>query len=114
MGVVGDRIHRPKPSVTTLEIPTDASSAWAPPQLSGPMLILSRKPGDAIVIGDGIRIVVLESDRRGVRLGIEAPPEVSILREEIVKAITSENQRASETPDAARWLEALPMRPRDS
>ena len=48
------------------------------------MLILSRRVGDAILIGDGIRLVVLACDRRGVRLGIEAPPEVRVLREEIV------------------------------
>lgn len=78
------------------------------------MLILSRKPGDAIVIGDGIRIIVLESDRRGVRLGIEAPADVSILREEIVEAIANENRRANATPDAADWLEILPVRRRES
>ena len=47
------------------------------------MLILSRKPGDAILIDGGIRIVVLASDQRGVRLGIEAPTRISIVREEI-------------------------------
>jgi carbon storage regulator len=76
------------------------------------MLILSRKPGDAIVIGDGIRIVVIECDRRGVRLGIEAPPHVSILREEIVNAIASENRRANTTAEAAGWLDILPVRGR--
>jgi carbon storage regulator len=78
------------------------------------MLILSRKPGDAIIIGDGIRVVVIESDRRGVRLGIEAPPEVSILREEIVEAITSENRRANATPVSSEWLELLPVKKSDS
>ncbi|MEX2584021.1 MAG: carbon storage regulator CsrA [Gemmatimonadota bacterium] len=77
------------------------------------MLILSRKPGDAIIIGDGIRVVVIESDRRGVKLGIEAPPEVSILREEIVQAITSENQRANAS-GGSDWLELLPIRKVDS
>ena len=48
------------------------------------MLILGRKAGDAILIGDGIRIVVLACDRKGVRLGIDAPSDVTILREEIV------------------------------
>ena len=47
------------------------------------MLILSRRPGDAILIDGGIRIVVLASDQRTVRLGIEAPSKVGILREEI-------------------------------
>ena len=74
------------------------------------MLILSRKPGDAIVIGDGIRVIVLESDRRGVRLGIEAPPEISILREEIVEAIATENRRANASPAGSRWVDLLPIK----
>ena len=74
------------------------------------MLILSRRPGDAIVIGDGIRVVVLECDRRGVRLGIEAPAEVSILREEIVRQIADENRRAGTEPPEAGWVDAF--RPR--
>jgi carbon storage regulator len=77
------------------------------------MLILSRKPGDAITIGDDIRIVVIECDRRGVRLGIEAPIDVRILREEIVHAIASENRRANATPGAADWLQLLPVRKAD-
>lgn len=64
------------------------------------MLILSRRPGDAIVIDGGIRIVILTSDRRGVRIGIEAPPHVSILREEIVTQISDENRRAPAGADA--------------
>jgi carbon storage regulator len=76
------------------------------------MLILSRKPGDAIVIGDGIRVVVLESDRRGVRLGIEAPAQVSIMREEVLKAIAEENRRATAAPNASGWLNMLPVRNR--
>jgi carbon storage regulator len=48
------------------------------------MLILSRRPGDAILIDGGIRIVVLASGQRCVRLGIEAPAQVGIVREEIV------------------------------
>lgn len=78
------------------------------------MLILSRKPGEAIVIGDGIRVVVIESDRRGVRLGIEAPPDVRIMREEIVEAIASENRRANATPHTSDWLKILPVRQRDT
>jgi carbon storage regulator len=78
------------------------------------MLILSRKPGDAIVIGDGIRIVVLESDRRGVRLGIEAPSDVSILREEIVHAIANENRRANATSDASGWLDVVKVKQKGS
>ena len=73
------------------------------------MLILSRREGDAILIEGGIRIVVLGVDRRGVRLGIEAPPSVSIVREEIVNQIADENRRAGAAPDAREWLEAIPV-----
>jgi carbon storage regulator CsrA len=44
---------------------------------------------------------VLTSDRRGVRLGIEAPPHVSIVREEIVTQVADENRRAHAGADAA-------------
>ncbi len=71
------------------------------------MLILGRHVGESILIGDGIRIVVLACNRRGVRLGIEAPPDSPILREEIVVAIAAENQRASSAGTDARWLELL-------
>ncbi|MBA4158145.1 MAG: carbon storage regulator CsrA [Gemmatimonadetes bacterium] len=74
------------------------------------MLILSRKAGETILIGNGIRIIVLECDRRGVRLGIEAPDEVSILREEIVQRIAEENRRAHATADTREWLEIVPVR----
>lgn len=74
------------------------------------MLILSRRPGDSILIGDGIRLVVLECDRRGVRIGIEAPPEISIVRGEIANQIADENRRAGAAPQARDWLDAIPIR----
>ena len=63
------------------------------------MLILTRRVGDAILVEGGIRIVIIACDRKGVRIGVEAPSDVSILREEIVTQIASENQRANATPD---------------
>lgn len=78
------------------------------------MLILSRKPGDSIVIDGGIRIVVLECDRRGVRIGIDAPAEIGILRGEIVEQIAEENRRASAPTDASDWLARIPLRKPDA
>ena len=75
------------------------------------MLILSRKPGDAIIIEGGIRVVVLACDRKSVRLGIEAPASVTILRSEIVAAIAEENQRATDTAEANQWLSGLSAPP---
>ena len=48
------------------------------------MLILNRRQGEAILIDGGIRIIVLSSDRRGARIGIEAPTSVNIQREELI------------------------------
>ncbi len=75
------------------------------------MLILSRRPGDTVLIGDGIRVVVIECDRRGVKLGIEAPGDVSILRGEIVSQIADENRRAGAPTESREWLELIPVRP---
>lgn len=71
------------------------------------MLILTRRPGDAILLDGGIRIVILASDHSGVRIGIEAPASVGIFREEIVDRIVEENRRAGATIDARKWLEGL-------
>ena len=71
------------------------------------MLILSRKPGDAIIIGGNIRVVVLANDGGGVRLGIDAPPSIAIVREEIVKDITDQNVRAGATPENMPFLDGL-------
>lgn len=71
------------------------------------MLILSRKPGDAVLIDGGIRIVVLGRDQSGVRLGIEAPASVGIVREEIANKIADENRRAGASSKDRKWLEAL-------
>ncbi|KAF0219386.1 MAG: carbon storage [Geobacteraceae bacterium] len=47
------------------------------------MLVLTRKIGEAIIIGDNIRIEVVDLKEGQVRLGIKAPDEVNIYREEI-------------------------------
>ncbi|MBU0479525.1 MAG: carbon storage regulator CsrA [Proteobacteria bacterium] len=63
------------------------------------MLVLSRKAGEAIVVGDDITLRILEVKGGLVRIGIEAPEEVSIHREEVFKKILDENLKAaSEAP----------------
>ena len=71
------------------------------------MLILSRRPGDAILIDGGIRLVVIACDKRGVRLGIEAPTDVAIVREEIATLVAEENRRASEMTGVAELVRVL-------
>jgi carbon storage regulator len=61
------------------------------------MLVLTRKPNQAIVIGDDVRIIVVSVDRDQVRLGIEAPREVSVHRAEVYEEI----QRGEARPKKA-------------
>jgi len=50
------------------------------------MLVLSRKLGEKIVIGDNIVVTVVKIDRNQIRIGIEAPQDVPVYREEIMPA----------------------------
>jgi len=58
------------------------------------MLVLSRKAGESIHIGDGIVITILESDSRGARVGITAPASVPVYRSEVFERIQEENRKA--------------------
>lgn len=71
------------------------------------MLILGRREGESILIDGGIRIVVVACDRGGVRIGIEAPSSVKILRGEIADQVASQNQRAAAAPASTEWMTAL-------
>ena len=59
------------------------------------MLILTRKIGESLIIGDQIRVTVLEVRGRQVRLGIQAPGDVVVLREELVQRLAEENLAAA-------------------
>jgi carbon storage regulator len=71
------------------------------------MLVLSRKIGERIVIGNSVLVTVIEVDRNKVRLGISAPDDVSILREELTfTEEMAEAERESPTlttRDEASW-----------
>lgn len=58
------------------------------------MLVLSRKKGETLIIGDEIQVTVLDIKGDQVRIGIAAPREVSILRKEILTAVKEENLTA--------------------
>ena len=59
------------------------------------MLILTRKSGEKIAIGDDIVITVLETKGNQVKLGIEAPLNVTIHRQEVYEKVCRENQDAT-------------------
>ena len=60
------------------------------------MLILTRKPGESLYIGDDIKITIVELKGHQIRVGINAPPELRIYREEIYLQILEENRMAAE------------------
>ncbi len=66
------------------------------------MLVLARKKGQSIVIGRNVRVFVAEVSGETVRLGIEAPPEMEIFREEIYRQLREENTGSITTPMEAR------------
>ncbi len=59
------------------------------------MLVLTRKLNQSLLIGDNIELTVLEVQSGSVRLGIKAPRNVRILRQEIVQQVTEVNLQAS-------------------
>ena len=60
------------------------------------MLILTRKPGESLYIGDNIKITIVELKGNQIRVGIDAPSELRIYREEIYLQILDENKKAAE------------------
>lgn len=59
------------------------------------MLILTRKAGEGLYVGDHIRITVVEIRGKQIRLGIEAPEHIVVLREEIFHRIREQNLQAA-------------------
>lgn len=61
------------------------------------MLVLKRKAGESLVIADNIEIKIIEVVDGRVKIGIEAPKSVSVMRKEVIEEISSENKAASTT-----------------
>lgn len=61
------------------------------------MLVLTRKLGESIAIDDNIKIVVVQIKGKQVRLGIKAPKETKIHREEVYQSIQDQNTAASQS-----------------
>ena len=64
------------------------------------MLVLTRKLGESIAIDDHIKVVVVQIKGKQVRLGIQAPKETKIHREEVYTAIQDQDKEAVNTPAA--------------
>lgn len=72
------------------------------------MLILTRKVGESVAIGDDIQVSVIEIKGSQVKIGIRAPRDVTVHREEIYLKIQDENRRAAQvSTDAIGTMEEL-------
>ena len=69
------------------------------------MLILTRKPGQGFLVGDDIKITITEMQGDKVRIGIDAPKHIKVLRSELSETM-EQNVQAAERPDV-RALKAL-------
>jgi carbon storage regulator len=68
------------------------------------MLVLSRKKGESIIIGDGIEITVLASEGETIKIGITAPKHVEIYRKEIYADVKQSNLEALNKGKSAEGL----------
>ena len=62
------------------------------------MLIITRRPGEKIMVGDDVVVHVMEIVGNSVRVGIQAPRSIPVYREEIWNAVREENQAAAAAP----------------
>ena len=79
------------------------------------MLVITRRRGESIMIGDGIEIRILRAGREGVRIGVVAPSSLPVHRQEIYQQICDANRAAAApAPDAEQRaaIEALIGAPR--
>jgi carbon storage regulator len=72
------------------------------------VLIITRKPGEKIMLGDDVVVHVMEIVGNSVRVGIQAPRSLPVYREEIWDAVRQENEAASQAATEAFPASALP------
>ncbi|MCB0191069.1 MAG: carbon storage regulator CsrA [Anaerolineae bacterium] len=72
------------------------------------MLVLGRKINESVVIGDNITVTILAVDGDKIKIGIQAPAEIRILRGELYEAIKQENLRAADKTSTQLYEMLLP------
>ncbi|NBI27736.1 carbon storage regulator CsrA [Chengkuizengella marina] len=71
------------------------------------MLVLTRKKGQSIMIGDDIELTIIETEGETVKVGISAPKEVQVYRSEVYESIKLSNQEAANLKVDPTKLQAL-------
>ncbi len=75
------------------------------------MLILTRRPGESLYVGEDIRITILGLQGKQIKIGLDVPNDMTVYREEVYKRVTEENRLAIETSNedllkvASLWQE---------
>jgi carbon storage regulator len=79
------------------------------------MLVLTRRAGESVMIGDTVTITVLEARGDVIRLGIQAPRDVQVHREEVYRELQAANREAaSPTEDAVQAVTRMLRSPEES
>jgi carbon storage regulator len=79
------------------------------------MLVLTRRAGESVMIGDNVIVTVLEARGDVVRLGIQAPRDVQVHREEVFRELQAANREAaSPTEDAVEAVTRMLQPPEES
>jgi carbon storage regulator len=79
------------------------------------MLVLTRRAGESVMIGDNVTITVLEARGDVIRLGIQAPRDVQVHREEVYRELQVVNREAaSPTEDAVQAVSKMLQTPEDA
>ncbi len=71
------------------------------------MLVLTRKVGESLIIGDDIEIKIVEVNQKSVKVGIDAPKSISVYRKEIYEAIKQENIEATAQENIVSLLDYM-------
>lgn len=79
-----------------MTVHTQPGRDYSPKGRVNDMLILNRKPGESIIIDDKIEVTILEVQDGRVKLGIEAPKSISILRKEVYEEVVEANRKSLE------------------
>jgi carbon storage regulator len=64
------------------------------------MLVLTRRPGEAIHLGDSIKITLLSVKGKQIKVGLEVPDDLPVYREEVYLKVQEENRLAAQASDA--------------
>lgn len=78
------------------------------------MLVLSRRVGESIVIGDDVTVTILEVRSDGIRIGVDAPRSIAVHRAELLVELEASNKDAASPPEDAVSSLAQELRRRTS